>query len=153
MSTPGRIHQDDRGLAAVRRVRVARENDSRVGLQQALGERRTTADAAARAQERLAAAPAFAAGGAVEFHVHRQVLTALATDRRATEDAAAVSDRIADEARRHWVADRTAVRVADLLLGRRAEARAEERARREAADLDDLAATGWLRRTTEEAAR
>lgn len=145
-----RLHDDDRGLAAVRRVRVARENDSRIGLQHALGDRRTTAAAAARAQERLVTAAPFGTGGAAQFHLHRQVLTALADDRRSTADAAAVSDRVADEARRRWVADRTSVRVADLLLERRAEARAAERLRRETADLDDLAAAGWLRRATAE---
>ena len=74
----------------------------------------------------------------------------MAADQRMTAHNAAMSARVADEARRRWVADRSAVRVAELLLDRRAEARAEERARREAADLDDLAATGWLRRTTAE---
>ena len=145
-----KTHEDDRGLAAVRRVRVARENDSRVGLQHALADSRSAARAATRAEERLATAPQFGGGAAADFQLHRQLLVAMAADQRMTAHNAAMSARVADEARRRWVADRSAVRVAELLLDRRAEARAEERARREAADLDDLAATGWLRRTTAE---
>lgn len=145
-----KTHEDDRGLAAVRRVRVARENDSRVGLQHALADSRSAALAATRAAERLASAPQFGGGATVDFRLHRQLLVAMAADQQTTAHTAAMSARVADEARRRWVADRSAVRVADLLLDRRTQARAGERARREAADLDDLAATGWLRRTTAE---
>jgi len=143
-------HHDDRGLAAVRRVRSARESDSRFGLQHALADSRTAAAAAARAHELLTSTPSFGTGALADFYAHRQVLTARADDQLSTATVAATSERIADEARHHWVADRTAVRVADLLLDRRAALRAEERARREAADLDDLAAAGWLRRATAE---
>lgn len=144
-----RTHDDDRGLAAVRRVRVAREHDSRVGLQSALADSRTAADVARRADERLAGAAPFAAGMLAEFQMHRTMLAAMARTKVTTEQTAATSARIADEARHRWVADRTAVRVADLMLDRRAAARAEARARHEAGELDDLAATGWLRRTIE----
>lgn len=150
MTSTTRSHPDDRGLAAVRRVRVARENDSRVGLQQALADSRATTSAADRAEQALAGAPTFATGLLADFQMHRTMLGAMARTRVVTEQAAATSARIAEEARHHWVADRTAVRVADLMLERRAEARAEARARHEAAELDDLAATGWLRRTTQE---
>jgi flagellar export protein FliJ len=149
-STNGKAHADDRGLAAVRRVRVARENDARVGLQRALTEQRVAEAAAVRARGRLAEAPTFGAGMLADFQLHRMLLTAMADDKRSTEEAAAASARIADEARLRWVADRTAVKVADQLLDRRRAARAEERSRREAAELDDLAATAWLRRAAEE---
>jgi flagellar biosynthesis chaperone FliJ len=147
--TPSKVHQDDRGLAAVRRVRVARENDSRVGLQRALTESRLAHTAAERAQQRLAGATPFGTGLLADFQLHRTMLAAMATDQVAAEQDAAAGARIAEEARLRWVADRTAVRVADQLLERRRAARAEDRARREAAELDDLAATAWLRRTTE----
>ncbi len=147
-----RVHDDDRGLSAVRRVRVARENDSRVGLQQALAESRTTALAAGRAQLALSSAPGFGTGMLADFQMHRMLMAARVQTTIVTEQAAATSTRIADEARIHWIADRTAVRVADQLLERRADVRADERARREAAELDDLASAGWLRRTTQEQA-
>ena len=148
--TPSKVHQDDRGLAAVRRVRVARENDSRVGLQRALTESHLAHAAAERAQQRLAGATPFGTGLLADFQLHRTMLAAMATDQVAAEQEAAAGARIAEEARVRWVADRTAVRVADQLLDRRRAARAEDRARREAAELDDLAATAWLRRTTEQ---
>lgn len=149
-SSNGKVHADDRGLAAVRRVRVARENDARVGLQRALTEQRVAEAAAARARGRLAGAPTFGTGMLADFQMHRMLLEAMADDKRSTEETAAASARIADEARLRWVADRTAVKVADQLLDRRRAARADERSRREAAELDDLAATAWLRRAGEE---
>ncbi len=149
-STHGKVHADDRGLAAVRRVRVVRENDARVGLQRARTEQRVAAAAATRARGRLAEAPTFGTGMLADFQLHRMLLSAMADDKRSTEESAAASARIADEARLRWVADRTAVKVADQLLDRRRAARAEERSRREAAELDDLAATAWLRRTAEQ---
>ena len=86
-----------------------------------------------------------------DFRVHTQRLTGLAEAGNRAEDAAASSVRIADEASSRWQHDRTEVRVVDLLLDRRAAVRAAERTRREAADLDDLAAVGWLRRRIQEA--
>jgi flagellar protein FliJ len=145
-----KVHEDDRGLAAVRRVRVARENDSRVGLQHALTETRLARAAAERAQQRLGSATPFGTGLLADFRMHRTMLAAMATDQVTAEQDAAASARIAEEARVRWIADRTAVRVADQLLDRRSAARAEARARREAAELDDLAATAWLRRTAEQ---
>lgn len=149
MST--KVHPDDRGLSAVRRVRVARENDSRVGLQHALTESRLADAAATRARQRLEGATTFGTGMLADFQMHRMLLTAMADDQRTSQESAAASARIADEARHRWIADRTAVKVTDQLLDRRRAARAAERARHEAAELDDLAATGWLRRTTAEA--
>jgi flagellar export protein FliJ len=145
-----RVHPDDRGLEAVRRVRTAREADSRTGLQLALAESRSLTDRAARAQQQVADAPGFAAGAAGDFLAHRRHLEALAERRRVAAAEAEAAARLAEEARGRWLADRTRVRVTDLLLERRADLRSQERARREAADLDDLAATGWLRRRTSE---
>jgi flagellar FliJ protein len=146
-------HEQDRGLAAVRRVRSVREDDSRVGLQRALAETRRKQDEATRLRTALAAAPAFGAGTAADFHRHTQHLAGLAEAGTRAEDDAARSARVAEEARSRWQHDRTEVRVVDLLLERRSAARAVERARREAAELDDLAAVGWLRRRNEGATR
>lgn len=140
-----RTHDADRGLAAVRRVRVARENDSRIGLQRALAESRAREESVLLATERIESEPGFAGGTALDYRLHRQVLIGLADHQREAEQAAAASARVAEQARLHWVRDRTAVRTVDLLLERRAEDRAVERGRRETAQMDDLAATGWLR--------
>lgn len=144
-------HEQDRALGAVRRVRGAREQDSRIGLQQALATSRQRADEAGRARDRLLRAPAFAAGSVTDFQAHVLHLTGLA--QRADEAArrADGSRAVADEAARRWQQDRTALRVVDLLLERRAEQRAEERGRREGRELDDLAAQGWLRQAHEPA--
>ena len=144
-------HEQDRGLTAVRRVRSARENDSRIGLQHALAESRRKQAEADRLREQLETAPGFTAGTVIDFRLHAQRLTGLAEAGTRAEDAAASSVRVADEASSRWQHDRTVVRVVDLLLDRRAAVRAAERTRREAADLDDLAAVGWLRRRIQEA--
>lgn len=150
MSAP-RSHEQDRGLTAVRRVRSARENDSRIGLQQSLAETRRKQAEATRLRLLLEAAPGFGTGTVVDFRLHTQRLTGLAEAGSRAEDAAASSARVAEEAGRRWQHDRTEVRVVDLLLERRAAARAAERTRREAAELDDLAAVGWLSRRIQEA--
>ncbi|MGN6578045.1 MAG: flagellar FliJ family protein, partial [Nocardioides sp.] len=121
--------------------------------QQAQAQARSKQEQAARLLDRLATAPAFSAGSVQEFLAHAQRLTGLAEAGTRAEESAAASARVADEAGRRWQHDRTEVRVVDLLLERRAAERAVERARREAVELDDLAATGWLRRRAEEEAR
>lgn len=136
----------DTGLNAVRRVRSARESDSRIGLQHALAETRRKDDEATRLTAALEAAPGFTVGTVLDFHAHTARLAGLAVAGSRAQDAAATSGRVADEAGRRWRHDRTEVRVVDLLLERRAAERAAERQRREAAELDDLAAVGWLRR-------
>lgn len=150
MSTP-RNHEQDRGLTAVRRVRSARESDSRIGLQHALAETRRKQAEAVRLRTLLETSPGFEVGSVLDFRRHTQRLTGLAEAGTRAEDAAATSARVADEASSRWQHDRTEVRAVDLLLDRRAAARAAERTRREAAELDDLAAVGWLRRRIQEA--
>lgn len=145
-------HQEDRGLAAVRRVRSARESDSRIGLQRALADTRARDAAATQAAARLASAPVFGGGDARDFQLHRHLVNGLADHKRRAEESAAAGHRLAEQARLHWLRDRTAVRTVDLLLERRADERAVERGRRETAQLDDLAAIGWLRRSTADSA-
>jgi flagellar export protein FliJ len=137
--------RDDRGLEAVRRVREARERDSRIGLQQALTSAQERETDAATARRRLAAVPAFDAGTAADYRAHALFGRALAENADEKQEQARRSATIAAEARRRWARDRQAMRMVELLLERRAEERRAERARREAADLDDLATQGWLR--------
>lgn len=143
----------DAALNAVRRVRAVRENDSRIGLQRALAESRDRAELAERADARVRDAAGFESGGIADFHAHVGRLAALADARAATQRSADLADRVAAEATRRWQQDKTEVRVAELLLERRAAERAAERERRTRAELDDLAAVGWLRRRAEEEGR
>lgn len=136
----------DRGLTAVRRVREARERDSRIGLVQALAvtrEREAEADAA---REQLRTAPAFEVGSAAEFRTYHQLVQALADAVAVKEELLRTSRTVAEEANRRWGLDRQAVRTVELLLQRRVEERRAELARREAADLDELAAQAWHRK-------
>ncbi|HET7387501.1 MAG TPA: flagellar FliJ family protein [Nocardioidaceae bacterium] len=143
------IHKTDRGLAAVRRVRSARESDSRIGLAAALAASRRSDERALRAAQRLDQAPAFDAGDPAVFAHHVRVVQALARAERAADEDARSARAVADEARRRWQQDRTAVRAVELLLERRAAERAAERSRREARDLDELAAQAWTRAAEE----
>lgn len=144
------IHEQDRALGAVRRVRTAREQDSRIGLQVALSTSRQRRQEAEHAHTRLVEAPRFAAGSLTDFHSHVLHVTLLAQAEVLAADRAESSRAVAQEATVRWQADRTALRVVDLLLERRAEERAAERGRRETRELDDLAAQGWLRAATGE---
>jgi flagellar FliJ protein len=144
-------HPEDRALTAVRRVRDSREQDSRFGLQHALGVVRERDAELTRVAERRASAPTFGAGSPADFAAHVEHLARLAALEQQAVAAARDSRLVADEARRRWQRDRQQVRVVEGLLERRALARAEERARREARELDDLASQAWLRsRTTEQ---
>lgn len=135
----------DPGLRAVRRVRSARERDSRVGLQQALEASRAREAAAEYSSQRLQAAPGFTAGSAEEYRAYTRLVRALAEEVTTAQEQARTSRTVAEEARRRWGMDRQALQVVESLLERRAEERRQDRARREAADLDELAAQGWLR--------
>jgi flagellar protein FliJ len=141
-------HPDDRALDAVRRVRDSREQDSRFGLQHALGIVRDRDREVALVSEQRAATPTFDAGSPAQFGAHVDRLSRLAALEQQAVAAARDSRLVADEARNRWQRDRQQVRVVDGLLERRALARAEERARREARELDDLAAQAWLRERT-----
>ena len=140
----------DAGLNAVRRVRAVRENDSRIGLQRALAESRDRAEAAARADAQVRDAAPFGTGAVTDFHAHVARLFALADVRAAAQRSADLAERVAAEATGRWQHDKSEVRVAELLLERRAAERAAEAERRTQAELDDLAAVGWLRRNAEE---
>jgi flagellar FliJ protein len=141
-------HPEDRALNAVRRVRDAREQDSRFGLRHALtAVRERDAEVEHVARRRAEVGP-FAQGTVADFTAHLAHLGALAAlEQRAVEDARD-SRLVAEESTRRWQGDRQRVRVVDVLLERRAQERREERARRETRELDDLASQSWLRRRT-----
>jgi len=136
----------DPGLRAVARVRGVREQDSRLGLRQAVALTAQREAEAAQARQRLDRAPAFEQGSSAQFHAQRTALAALAAQARRTREAAEASRATTDEARRRWQHDRSRLRAVESLLERRAEARRAEATRRENHELDDVAARLWLRR-------
>jgi flagellar export protein FliJ len=138
-------HPEDRALNAVRRVRDSREQDSRSGLTRALSVVDAREAELRRAAAQRAEAARFAVGSPADFAAHVGLGAGMATHERQAADRVRDSRLVADEAVRRWQLDRQQVRAVDVLLERRAEARAQDRARREARELDDLATQSWLR--------
>ncbi len=140
-----RPHPDDRGLAAVARVRGVRETDSRVGLRHVLAEEAAVVRRVAALEDALAATPvpAVTTPGALlasrTAAAHGGVLLGEA------REAAATAAVVTADARARWSSDRARLAAVEHLLERRAAERRSEAARREARDADDLAAQRWAR--------
>ncbi|MDP3890245.1 flagellar export protein FliJ [Nocardioides sp.] len=145
MTRPPLITHDP-GLRAVARVRGVREQDSRLGLRQALAEHHTSEGRLARLDEQRDRTPALVESSVTEFLATRQSLTVLADALRAARADVASRAVVAAEARGRWQHDRTRLEAVEMLLERRAAARRAESDRREARELDDLAAQRWQRR-------
>ena len=142
-----RRSQHDRGLQAVRRVRAARERDSRLGLARAIEEHRTLAARADALAQGLAEAAADVTplGSASSYVVQRAHLVALG-ERLTSARAAAESARLLVETSRdHWMADHRGLESVDALLARRREARDLELARLQGREDDETAARIWRR--------
>ncbi|GAA1540810.1 hypothetical protein [Nocardioides humi] len=140
-----RVHREDRGLAAVARVREVRETDSRIGLQQVLAE-----EAALHA--RLAGLESAIAGSALPDVATPAALLAARTGLAhtgilvgETRARAATAEIVTTDARARWGTDRARLAAVEHLLARRAARRRTEDERRAARDADDLAAQRWLR--------
>jgi flagellar protein FliJ len=154
MSTSaGSRHPEDRALNAVHRVRHSREEDSRLGLQHALTLGRARRTELEEASARLASAPGFAGGSIADFALYLDRGKALVAGEQQARVRVRDSLLVAEEAQQRWQQDRRQVRVVDLLLERRSRARAEELARRQARELDDLASSAWLRTRSAEVSR
>ena len=136
----------DAGLRAVRRVREVREQDSRLGLQQANAERRAAEEALETLTDALVddlePGSPVAAG---DFVAVRSSLTALSGRISTARDGLDLSRTVADAALVHWQADHARARAVEHLLEQRAAERLREAERREARELDDVAAQRWLR--------
>ena len=147
MSARADSTEQDRGLRAVRRVRAARERDSRLGLARAIEEHRALAARVQRLSEGLEEASGAPAPheSAASFAVHRAHLNALGERLGAAKAAAETSRRVVETSRDHWIADHRDVESVDGLLARRREQRAQDAARRVARDDDENAASLWLR--------
>ncbi len=136
---------DERGIWAVHRVRSAREADSRLGLQQAVNERRAAGVRVMEIRRRIAETHTFSSADTGSFLALRHSLDALGTALRDAQTAWETSRTVTAAARERWRADRTRLAAIELLLERRAEQRRDEERRREARDLDELAAQRWQR--------
>jgi flagellar export protein FliJ len=150
MST--KVHRLDRGPTAVRRVRDVREQDSRLGLQHALAEEAALLGRLDSYEGRLATTEPATSGSCAELVRQRTALGMLALLIADTRERAATSTALVSDARARWAADKSRLEAVEHLLERRAQERAAEAARRTAAELDDLAAQRWQRRTQEESA-
>lgn len=140
----------DRGLRAVARVRSVREQDSRLGLQQALARlAELVAQARALRTELDDAVRGLATGSyaGAEFAARRAAVDALGHALRETEDAAEVTRTLVLGARERWQLDKSRLRAVEILLEHREEERRRERQRAEARELDDVAGRAWLRQT------
>ncbi|MCX6400735.1 MAG: flagellar FliJ family protein [Propionibacteriales bacterium] len=140
-----RTHPEDRGLAAVARVRSVRETDSRIGLTQVLAEEAAVASRLAGLQNQLAGTAPASLATPGELLAHRTALTHLGEliqeTRRELETAAVVSA----EARARWSNDRARLAAVEHLLEQRAARRRTEERRKADREADDLAAQRWSR--------
>ena len=137
----------DRGLRAVARVREVRERDSRLGLLHALGRVR---DQEAHVEALAAALDAAASRSFAplpEFTAARSMLRAMAEALHAAEHAPESRRLVALDAHPRWQADKAAVRAIEHLLDERARQRAEEAARAETREIDDIVARLHLRQS------
>ena len=135
----------DPALRAVERVRGVRETDSRIGLRTAWAESRAAQARVDDLRAQLEKASAFGTGSATSFLAQRQSLQLLGDVLIAAEDARDASVLISDTAYARWQTDRTRLAAVENLLERRTAARRAEVARKEAVELDDIAAQRWLR--------
>ncbi len=137
----------DRGLHAVARVREVRERDSRLGLLHALGrvrDQETHVEALGRALDE-AASRSF--DTLVEFTASRGMLQAMAQALTSAEHDLESRRLVALQAHTRWQADKAAVRAIEHLLDERARLRAEEAARAESREIDDIVSRLHLRQS------
>lgn len=145
MATTRRDGHPDAGMLAVARVRGVREQDSKLGLRRAVEDEREAARRLDAVRARLGTAEIAPDGSLAGFLSARAAGTALAQETALADAALGVAGTVRAAAREHWQRDRTRLAAVELLLERRQEARRVERARREAAEIDDLVAARWLR--------
>jgi flagellar FliJ protein len=140
-----RVHREDRGLAAVARVREVRESDSRIGLQRVLAEEAALVGRLGSLESSIAAAPVPATTTATELVAARTQLAHVGILVGETRDRVATAEVVTADARARWGADRARLAAVEHLLERRAARRRTESERRAARDADDLAAQRWAR--------
>ena len=137
----------DAGMLAVARVRAVREQDSRLGLQQAMTEQRRHEEFLVDLGRRLDEALRFDGGTVASFLHVRAGYRALTEQITAATAELASARTITESAREHWQRDKTRLSAVELLLERRAELQ-----RRESRELDDIAGQRWQRQNGGDAA-
>ena len=130
--------QHDRGMRAVRRVREVRERDSRIGLLHALGAVRDREAQLEELRNALEQAVVRDASTLDEFVVSRQLLASMAVAIGEAENRLAAARTVATEAHHRWQVDKAGIKAIEHLLAQRAAQRAEEAARAEVRETDDV---------------
>ena len=128
----------DRGMHAVHRVREVRERDSRIGLLHALT---TVRDREARLEElrnALEQAVIRDADTLDDFVVSRHLLATMAVAVGEAEQRLSSARTVATEAHHRWQLDKAGIKAIEHLLEQRAMHRAEEAARAEVREVDDV---------------
>lgn len=149
-------HRDDRGLAAVARVREVAERRSLLELQRALTDQARRDRELERLRAQLNAAAAQEAdilgdGGAPgTLLTLRMTLGHLAESTRLAREEVAAAVMLVDAARDRWEQDKSRLAAVEQLLERRTAERRHEAQRAEDRQTDETAAQGWLRRTAGE---
>jgi flagellar export protein FliJ len=136
---------NDAGLRAVARVRSVREQDSRLGLQQAVRELREHEAESADLRGRIERSGVFGSGSTASYLALRASLEAVGAALRAADAQAASSRTISETAYGRWQRDKSRLSAVEVLLDRRAAERRAEAARSEARELDELAVQRWRR--------
>ncbi len=130
--------EQDRGMRAVRRVREVRERDSRVGLLHALT---TVRDREAHLEElrtALQQAVTREADSLDDFVVSRHLLATMAVAIGEAEHRLTDARTVATAAHQRWQADKAGMKAIEHLLETRAEQRADDAARAEVRETDDV---------------
>ncbi|WGY01194.1 flagellar FliJ family protein [Nocardioides sp. QY071] len=140
-----RVHREDRGLAAVARIREVRETDSRIGLQRVLAEEAALVGRLASLESTIASAPVPATTTVSALVAARTHLAHAGILVGETRDRVATAEVVTADARARWGSDRARLAAVEHLLERRAARRRTEAERRAARDADDLAAQRWAR--------
>lgn len=130
--------QHDRGMRAVRRVREVRERDSRVGLLHALTAVRDREAHLEELRTALEQAVLRDASTLDEFVVSRRLLASMAVAVGEAEHRLAAARTVAAEAHHRWQLDTAGMKAVDHLLEQRASQRADDAARAEVRETDDV---------------
>jgi hypothetical protein len=139
------VHPDDRGLAAVARVRSIRESDSRIGLRMVLAEEADAASRLADLTRTLATSAVPAEATPATLLARSTALVGVGLLVQEARAARVSAEVLSAEARARWGADRARLAAVEHLLEVRATGRRTEAAKRAARDADDLAAQRWAR--------
>lgn len=138
----------DRGVQAVHRVREVRERDSRIGLLRAMTAVRSRESHLEELRDALEQALTRDADTLDDFVVSRHLLTMMAVAVGEAEQRLAAARTVATEAHHRWQADKAGLKAIEHLLDQRAQHRAEEAARVEIREADDVVGRLHASRTT-----